>query len=345
MHSIQSPTQKTILVIRLSSLGDAAITVPLIEQLSRNYPQSRFIFLIKQGFTPLLNRQPYVHIYPFDPYKKHKGFLGLYKLYRDLKKLQIDQIADLHNVIRSKILRIFFYFSKIPTAIIDKGRKGKKALTRQEKKRLIPLKPTIERYADVFRKLGFQIELSHELPEKKTSRQTVYEKKEKRIGIAPFTHFQEKRYPLYKMEKVISLLNEKNVKIILFGGGPDEEKQAIQWAEEFNNVNNLVAKLTLDEELNIIRLLDVMFSMDSANMHLASMVGTRVLSIWGATHPYAGFYGYGQNTQDAIQIDLECRPCSIFGNKACWRKDHACMELISEERITNQLLDIIGYNN
>ena len=76
--------------------------------------------------------------------------------------------------------------------------------------------------------------------------------------------------------------------------------------------------------------------MDSANMHLASLVNIPVISIWGATHPYAGFMGWNQNPNNAVQIDLNCRPCSIYGNKPCLRNDYACIKNISPELITQR---------
>lgn len=83
-------------------------------------------------------------------------------------------------------------------------------------------------------------------------------------------------------------------------------------------------------------------SMDSANMHLASMAGTPVVSVWGQTHPYAGFLGWRQSKENIIQLsDLSCRPCSIFGNKPCYRGDYACMQELSVERIWNRVEEIL----
>jgi ADP-heptose:LPS heptosyltransferase len=83
--------------------------------------------------------------------------------------------------------------------------------------------------------------------------------------------------------------------------------------------------------------LDLMLSMDSANMHLASLTGVPVISIWGATHPYAGFMGYGQNPDNAIQTSLPCRPCSIYGNKPCMSKDYACLNDIRPETVLEKI--------
>ncbi len=88
-----------------------------------------------------------------------------------------------------------------------------------------------------------------------------------------------------------------------------------------------------------MRGLRVMLTMDSGNMHLASLVGTRVVSIWGATHPFAGFLGFGQSEDDCIQRDLPCRPCSIYGNKACKFGDYRCMDIAPEEIVGKLMIE------
>jgi len=95
----------------------------------------------------------------------------------------------------------------------------------------------------------------------------------------------------------------------------------------------MVGKLNMSQELALMSQLDIMYSMDSANMHLASLVNTPVISLWGATHPYAGFMGWNQSTDNAIQVDLSCRPCSVYGQKPCFRKDYACLFQITPEQI------------
>ena len=91
--------------------------------------------------------------------------------------------------------------------------------------------------------------------------------------------------------------------------------------------------------------LQVMISMDSANMHLASLVNTPVVSIWGATHPYAGFMGWNQRYENAAQVELDCRPCSIYGNKPCLRGDYACLKNISPEQIISKVESLLLTSN
>jgi ADP-heptose:LPS heptosyltransferase len=145
-------------------------------------------------------------------------------------------------------------------------------------------------------------------------------------------------YPLTKMEAVVSALSRnENTEILLFGGGQYEITICEEWCNKYPHVKNYAGKLSLNEELSQIKQLDIMISMDSANMHLASLVGTRVISIWGATHPHAGFLGWKQSHEDIIQQDMDCRPCSVYGNKPCFRKDYACMETIAPEQIIKKI--------
>src|SRR5690606_22470602 len=147
-----------------------------------------------------------------------------------------------------------------------------------------------------------------------------------------------KVYPLEKMQLVVKELSAKGVKGFIFGGGPDEAQIAESWEAKFPFVKSLIGKFNLSVEMQIISNLDLMLSMDSARMHIASLMGTKVVSIWGATHAFAGFLGYCQSEEDAIQVDLYCRPCSVFGNRKCYRGDHACMYGIDSGMIVESIV-------
>ena len=81
-----------------------------------------------------------------------------------------------------------------------------------------------------------------------------------------------------------------------------------------------------------------MLTMDSANMHLASVSSVPVISVWGATHPYCGFKGWRQNDADIVQLPMTCRPCSVFGSKACHRGDYMCLTAIEPSMIADKVL-------
>ena len=217
-------------------------------------------------------------------------------------------------------------------------------MTAIKNKRLYPLRPVVVRYADVFRAAGLNYtetftSLYGESPADLSGMASIAGiKKGKWIGVAPFAKHRGKIYPLDEMEQVVARLSEcEDYTVFLFGGRGYEEAVLEQWEFQYPRVKSVVGKYALDNELALISQLDVLLCMDSANMHFASLVGTRVISIWGATHPYAGFYGYHQDSGDVIQENLSCRPCSVFGQKACLRGDWACMALITPERIVDKV--------
>ncbi|WP_165601943.1 glycosyltransferase family 9 protein, partial [Chryseobacterium contaminans] len=190
-------------------------------------------------------------------------------------------------------------------------------------------KKTVERYADVFREMGFKVELSQKLrpvSEHKTG-----------IGFAPFAQHKGKMLPLEKSFELARLLAQKHT-VYFFGGGKKETETLESWESKIPNTKSLSGKLSLTEELQKISELEVMISMDSANMHLASLMGTRCVSIWCETHPYAGFLGFGQSEEDVVQVkDLSCRPCSVFGDKECYRGDWACLEEFTIQKVIDKI--------
>lgn len=337
-----------LLVIRLSAMGDVAMTVPILIALTRKYPELKLTVLTRAFFAPMFSNIPNVSVYSADVKGRHKGILGLWKLSRELKKLNIDAVADLHNVLRSTILIQFFGLSGIPFVQLDKGRAEKKALTREKNKILEPLKTTHQRYVDVFNTVGFPISLETEHTLKKEVlfkdvEQTLGLTDKKYIGVAPFAAFDSKMYPLELMEKVIYGLQDlEGYQILLFGGGDREKTHLSQWEEKFENCINVVGKVSFSEELALISNLDLMLSMDSGNGHLAAMYSVPTITLWGVTHPYAGFYPFGQkaNTIVSDRIKFPNIPTSVYGNKFPSGYEKA-METIAPEQILEKVLETL----
>ena len=329
-------------------MGDVAMTIPIIRALIEKHPEIKITFLSKAFLKPLFDDIPNVTFYAADVKNKHKGVLGLHKLSKELKQLRITHIADLHNVLRSKILRSFFKFSTKNIAVIDKGRSEKKALTRKENKVFKQLKTSHERYADVFRKLGFSVDITNPTKLEKPSLATsvlslIGEKKNNWIGIAPFAAFDSKMYPLDLMEKVIDILSNKYT-VLLFGGGEKEIALLSKIEQKNEAVISVASKLNLREELNLIVHLECMLAMDSGNAHFAAMLQIPTVTIWGATHPFAGFAPFNQPKENCLLPDLEKYPnipCSIYGNKICDGYEDV-MRTISPERVIKKVEEILN---
>lgn len=343
-----------ILIIRFSALGDVAMTVPIVQSLARQYPEVRITMLSRPFARPLFeNLAPNVGFMEADIKGEYRGVKGLNALYRRLTAKQFTAIADLHSVLRSDYLRLRFHLDRYKVAHIDKHRRGKRRLVASANKLLEQQPSSFQNYADVFAALGYPIlqDFTSIFPPEggdlsvlPSSITDGCDSDKLWIGIAPFAAHEGKIYPIDLMEKVISQLVETSphCRIFLFGGGKYENDIMGKWEEKFPQVQNASAQLHgLREELILMSHLKVMLSMDSANMHLASLVDTPVVSVWGATHPYAGFMGWRQAFGNAVQLDLPCRPCSIYGNKPCMRGDYACLRNISPELIVSRINAII----
>jgi ADP-heptose:LPS heptosyltransferase len=308
---------KHILVIRLSAMGDVAMTVPVLRAFTQQYPDVKLTVLTRGFFKPFFRDLQNVSVFSAEVKGKHKGVFGLYKLSKELKNLEIDAIADLHNLLRSQILRTFLSNKRLAT--IDKGRKEKKALTTGNI--FEQLKTTHQRYLDVFDVLGFELDISNPIfPEKsnlnKKTKSILGDISNKLIGIAPFAAHEGKMYPLDLMEEVIKALS-KDYKVVLFGGGQKEIDILNDFENTFENAVNVAGKFSLDEELDVISNLNVMLSMDSGNAHIAAMLGIKVVTIWGVTHPFSGFAPFNQPKDYAFLSDrnqFPKIPTSVYGN-------------------------------
>ncbi len=335
--------------MRLSAMGDVAMTVPVLRAFVEQNPEIKITVISRPFFKPFFDTIPTVSFFAFDEKNRHKGFLGLMRLFLDLKSLNVDAFADLHNVLRSQVIRTLFTLSGKKVAFTDKGRKEKKELTRAENKIFKPLKSMFERHTETFKKLGFSIDLSQpNFPEKQELdveiRNILGTKNHKLIGIAPFAQYESKVYPLDLMQKVIDAFAlNSNYKILLFGGGTREIELLNSLSKNKPNVIVVAGKIKFEQELQLISNLDIMLSMDSGNAHIAAMLGVHVITLWGATHPYLGFSPFNQPLENALLSDstkYPLLPTSVYGNKKVKGYEDAMRTILVEkvvEKINSNL--------
>lgn len=321
------------------------MTVPVLRAFVKQYPEVKLTVISRPFFKPFFDGIPNLDFFAFDEKERHKGFLGLVRLFKDVSKLKVDAFADLHNVLRSKVVSSLFALSGKKRATVDKGREGKKELTRAENKIFAPLPTMFERHVKVFEELGFSLDLSNpQFPEKAILSEDILEiignENQKLIGIAPFAQYDSKVYPLDLMKEVVAKLAENSsYKILLFGGGKKEIEILDSIAQPFENVINMAGKIKFQQELQLISNLDIMLSMDSGNAHIAAMLGVKVITLWGATHPYAGFLPFNQSFENALTSDRNQYPqlpTSVYGNKTVEGYQDA-MRSISPDEIVQKI--------
>lgn len=346
---------KKILVLRFSAMGDVALLVPVIRSLVAEHKNVEVTIVTRPRFAPFFAGIERVIFFDADVDHKFKGFFGIRQLFRALiLKKNFDVVIDLHDHVRTIILRNLFKIFGKRVIVFDKGRKEKKAFTRKENKITEPLPHTVERYHAAFEKAGFQFKLlqpPYLLPTEESKKlidawfvKKELVKKEKWIGIAPFAMHKSKIWPVANYPKVIDLVLKKMpAKFFLFGGGDEE----IQYFEDLQSLFPehcviVAGRLKLPQELTLMHHLDLMVCADSSNMHLAALSNTPVLSIWGGTHPDVGFAPFMQNNENSVlQIsreELPCRPCSVYGKETCLRDDFACLNGITPETVVNKIV-------
>ena len=342
-----------LLVIRNSAMGDVALTVPAVRAALDHYRDLNITMVSNKDHAAFFDDIERLTFFGTDFKNHYRGVSGVFKLGQDLKKLgPFDAVLDLHSVIRSWVISAQFSLLGLPVFRIDKGKRAKEKLTRKHHKVRQRLKPSYQRYADVFARAGYPLTLEEgpwlggkEVPKEFFQGKSFSPKDKAWIGVAPYAQHQGKMWPETKSEQLIRSLSEAGYFVFLFGGGKTEVEKLEKLAAKYRFVNSLAGRFPLAEELNIISRMDLMVTMDSSNLHMASLVGTPVVSIWGATHSFGGFEPLGENKGRIVEIDpevLTCRPCSVFGKKPCFRGDYACLNWIEVKDVQAKIQEILN---
>lgn len=346
-----SKKNKKILVIRFSALGDIAMTVPVIREFAKQNPNANITMLSIPFIKPLFEEIPNVTFWEADIKGKYKGLKGLIKLSKELKAEGFDDIADLHNSIRSRIIRYLLKSSVKNTAVIFKDRPGRKALTRIKDKVFEPLISMQECYCEVFEKLGYtRPNLSEpEFPTKKELEPSLAallgEKRGAWVGVSPFSQIASKEYPLDLLEKSLLLCLEKNADVkFLFFGGKNDIEVLDKFEKSIPNSINISKHIRFKQEINLVPYLDLMLSMDSFNGHFASVYGVAVVTLWGPTHPFAGFKPFNQPIANQLIPDLEkypALPSCTHGKKVAQGCEEA-MKSIEPDQVADKILEVLN---
>lgn len=337
-----------ILVIRLSAMGDVALSLPVLR--SADTGNYGILMLTRTPFAGFFSNIEGLEVFRADTGGRHKGLAGIIRLYRDINSsYRIRMVLDLHSVLRSWVLGLLYLLKGAGVYRIDKGRKAKRDFIKHRQSSDLP--HTVDRYRDVFLRAGFRagkpvipaFSLSGDA-EKEADKIIAGSIPEGHmiVAVSPFAKHRTKMWPSGKMKSLMSLLTEKEKVFFLLFGGREEEVSLALLAGGFDNSLVVAGKYDLQTELALISRVSFMISMDSSNMHMAALSGIPTVSIWGGTHPDTGFGPVG--TQAHLQIGLrledpDCRPCTVFGKGDCIREDikYRCLEDISPDMVYNKM--------
>ncbi len=336
---------KHLMIFRFSAMGDVAMMVPVLRCLYAQNQNIQVTLVTRKRFAPIFKEFNQLQIITTDFIGKHKGLKGLYRLYKELKQIKPRCIADIHNNLSSRILRLFFKLSFTRVKAIDNGYLELKRLIHPTKKTMKPLTPQYYRYVEVFSRLGFALDVNkHKFPIKpglqKSSLELELPADRKWIGIAPFASHPGKTYPLDLMQKVVGYLQQQHT-VFLFGHGSKETAQIHIWAKAYPHVIPHALEMPFSDQLDLIANLDAMISMDSANGHLAANFGVPVITLWGMTHPFLGFSAFGQNNHVLVNREKFPKvPTSANGKKVPKGYKDA-MRTITPEEVIEMVLEKI----
>ncbi len=313
------------------------MTVHAVAALRRSYPDVAITVLTRRAWVPFYRDIERIDFMTLEGANGEKGFKRVCQLAGEAVASGVTHVADLHDVLRTKLLRALLRLRGCRIAKIDKEKALKQRATRLTNKDLTPLRHSVERYADVLARVGYSIDLPNVEHHSRVLPSPFGERTEGRwIGIAPFSKQEGKTYPSPLREQLVEQAAEAFDRVFVFSGGGAEREFAGTMESRHKNVTAVFGRIRLDEEVDLMANLDAMVSMDSSAMHMASLVGTPTVSVWGATHPATGFYGWGGDAENQVQLDLPCRPCSVYGEKACQFGDYRCMR-VAPERIIERL--------
>lgn len=327
-----------ILVMRFSALGDVAMTLPVIYSVARQWPQLKITVVTRPFFSRLFINAPVnVAVEAIEP-RDYRGATGLWRMLKRLSRLKPTAVADLHNVGRTWAADVWFRLHGIRVVKVDKMRCSRHKVLRQH----LSQKPFIERYVDVFAHLGYPASLTFTSIFADIPARAPVPVTQPAVGVAPFARYDNKMYPPEMMRRVAEMLAAQGVRVYLFAGRGHEAKEMDWWAREIPGCESVAGRFDIAEEMAMMSKMKLMVSMDSANQHLASLVGTPVLTLWGSTSPACGFMAYRQSPHLQLLSGIDCQPCTIAGSKVCHRGDMACMRKLTEKTVVDRIISFIS---
>ncbi|MBM4167458.1 MAG: lipopolysaccharide heptosyltransferase II [Ignavibacteria bacterium] len=352
-----------ILVLRLSSLGDVILTSPVYRLLRKKFPSARIDVLVKKEFADVLRYNPNINtIIEFGSPRE----LSLRIIRNALKLRNYDVVIDLHNSLRTRLLR---FGVAQQTFVIDKD-VWKRFLLVKFKANLFEKKISIpEKYIRTLLPLGiknddegseiyFPNEVKQTLnsvilseaknlsiDENKILRFTQEDKPKKNlIALCPTARHKTKMWLKENFIQLANVLIEQHNAFIVILAAPNEIDYCESIKSEISNqksVINLAGKISLLETAALMDLCNVVVTNDSANLHIASARKKNVVAIFGSSVEEFGFFPYRTNAK-ALQVkNLECRPCSHIGLEHCPKAHFRCMKEISVEMVVNVVKEML----
>lgn len=323
-----------ILVLRFSSIGDIVLTTPVVRALKTQIDNAEIHYCTKSNYASLVEPNPYID-------KVVTLGDSLNALVNKLKEEKYDYVVDLHNNLRTRIIKLRL---GAHSYTFDKLNKEKWLMVNMKINHL-PNKHIVDRTLEAVKPLGVKgdnLGLDYFIPEKDEvplewlpeTHQSEY------VAYAIGAQHATKRLPLKRM---IELCDKINKPIILLGGKEDAETgEQIRAFFERNDASehyeakleelgkraliyNGCGKFNLNQSASLVKQAKYVFTHDTGLMHIAAAFKKEVFSIWGNTIPMFGMYPYQTKFTILENNKINCRPCSKIGYDKCPKGHFKCM--------------------
>jgi ADP-heptose:LPS heptosyltransferase len=302
--------KKKILIIRFSSIGDIVLASPVVRCLKQQLPNIELHFVSKKKFSDVLENNQHIDKLHF--FKDH-----ISELYGALKAEKFDLVIDLHNNLRSTILKLVL---RKPSATFNKINFNKFLAVRFKMIKALPRIHIVERYFEPLKKTsvlndnkGLEYFLS--AADEVNCAEEFFKRIDTRfialiIGGSYFT----KQIPLNKLQEICA---NATLPIILLGGKNDSEK-ANKLSKQFKVIDTC-GKISLNQSASIIKQSEWVITSDTGLMHIAAAFNKKIISVWGNTIPQFGMGPFLPQPENKILEvrNLSCRPCSKLGFHKC----------------------------
>jgi len=341
-----------ILVIQTAFIGDAILTLPLLQSLKLYYPESFIDVIVVPRTAEIFAHHPAItNIIQYDKRGNDKGLKGLWRLRNTLVEQKYDLVIVPHRSLRSAFIT---WLLKATMSIGFDTSAGHWLFKKTV--RYNPSAHEIERNLSLLGPLKLP-DVGAGLPRLYPSNQDVQlidsivaenglNRYKNILAIAPSTIWNTKRWPSDRFVSVCRQIASENIALVLIGGEEDTALcTEVCEASQAKSVINVAGKLSLLQSAELIRRCTVLISNDSAPMHIAVAVGTPVVAIFGATVPEFGFSPRGPHDIVLETKGLKCRPCSIHGGTTCPIKTFDCMLSITPEIVVNTVKVFLGNDN
>ena len=335
-----------ILIIQTAFIGDAILTLPMIQKLKEKIPNCEIDVLAIPSTVEIFSSSPYIHeVIVIDKKGKHKSFISLLNFIKELKKKNYNRIYSPHRSFRSAFITMkldvkeTFGFSN--------------SSMRHVYKNLIEYKPQhheVQRNLDLIDfeytnsdwKISPEIKIDEDIKVKINEFCKSNNIKKDFSVIAPGSIWNTKKYPVDNFEEAISHLIKKDFSIVLIGS----EKEKIlcdNLANKFDGkVTSSAGMFSLIEVVELLKKAKILISNDSAPTHLGMCADIPVLTIYCSTLPEFGFYPYNKKSQYLSYNNLACKPCGIHGYDECPLKNFACGNNLKPSFVISKIEEMLN---